>query len=388
MKIVDLCEFYSERGGGVRSYLDKLCKAAKGTPHEVIVVAPGPEDSTIREGQGTIIRFAAPPMPYDPTYRMPWRLDRMRRIVKELRPDVLQVSSPFAPAWVARTITDVPLKSYVYHSDPIGCYVTRAAARLSFAPLAGLMHSVSWGYMRSICNSFDVTLVAGEWLRNVLVEQGCHSVHTVPFGIDHADFGPERRDQDLRQRLLGAFAGRPDAKLALIGGRLAADKRQSLLLDALKLVNAHRPVSVILLGDGPERERLENQARALPVFSSMLFTKDRREYAALLASVDVVLQGSMCETFGFFPSEALASGVPLVVPDQGGAAFLGNAISVEQYASFGGPDAVAQAIERLLLRSQQSLSQAALQAAAVIPESSDHFRNLFSFYEARLAARA
>ncbi len=385
MKIVDLCEFYSERGGGVRSYLDKMRKAATGTDHEVIVVAPGPEDSTTTEGQGTIIRFAAPPMPYDPTYRMPWRLDRMRSIVTKLRPDVLQVSSPFAPAWVARTITDVPLKTYVYHSDPIGCYVTRAAASVNFPPLTSLLHGVSWGYLRGICNSFDATLVAGKWLEELLTEKGCRGVHTVPFGIDHADFSPEQRDLELRSRLLGPFAERPQAKLALIGGRLAADKRQGLLLEALRLVNETQPVAVMLLGDGPERERLEQQARALPAFSSMLFTKDRKAYATLLASVDIVLQGSMCETFGFFPAEALASGVPLVVPDQGGAAYLGDASCVAKYATFGGPQAVARAILQILGQSSSDLRAGALRAASGIPESAEHFQNLFRFYEARVA---
>ncbi|MDX2055477.1 MAG: glycosyltransferase [Polyangiaceae bacterium] len=384
MKIVDLCEFYSERGGGVRSYLDKMLKAAHGTEHEVIVVAPGPEDSVITEGQGTIRRFAAPPMPYDPTYRMPWRLDRMRSIVKELKPDVLQVSSPFAPAWVAATISDVPLKTYVYHSDPIGCYVTRAARWVRLAPVSDLMHGVSWGYLRRICNSFDATLVAGKWLAELLLSKGCERVHTVPFGIDHADFGPERRDAVLRERLLGPFASRPGAQLALIGGRLASDKRQSLLLSAMKLVNEKRPVAVVLLGDGPERERLEAMGRTLPAFSSLLFTKNRAEYAALLASVDVVLQGSMCETFGFFPSEALASGVPLVVPDQGGAAFLGDPSCVVQYPSFGGASAVAAAIENILQRPRKDLQLGAIQAAHAIPESREHYQNLFRFYEEQL----
>ena len=51
MRILDLCEFYSERGGGVRSYLAKLTKAASVHDHEVVVVAPGPRDEETRDDE-------------------------------------------------------------------------------------------------------------------------------------------------------------------------------------------------------------------------------------------------------------------------------------------------------------------------------------------------
>ena len=112
MRILDLCEFYSERGGGVRSYLDKLTKAASLHDHEVVVVAPGPRDEETHDGNSRLIRYAAPPMPYDPTYHVPWRLDRMRSIVQRQQPDVMQVSSPFIPALVAATLKQVPVRAY------------------------------------------------------------------------------------------------------------------------------------------------------------------------------------------------------------------------------------------------------------------------------------
>ena len=102
MRIVDLAEFYSERGGGVRSYLDKLLAAAERHGHELRVIAPGPRDEELRiSDHASIVRYAAPPLPYDSTYHAPIRLRTMRRLIEEAAPDVLQVSSPFIPAWVA-----------------------------------------------------------------------------------------------------------------------------------------------------------------------------------------------------------------------------------------------------------------------------------------------
>ena len=48
--------------------------------------------------------------------------------------------------------------------------------------------------------------------------------------------------------------------------------------------------------------------------------RDRPRFATLLASADALVHGSASETFGMAPAEARACGVPVIVPDQGGAA--------------------------------------------------------------------
>jgi alpha-1,6-mannosyltransferase len=384
MRVLDLAEFYSERGGGVRSYLDKMLAHAGELGHEVIVVAPGPrdEDTRVSEG-GRIVRYAAPPMPYDPSYHAPINIDRMRALVTDLKPDVLQVSSPFIPLWVAATLR-VPLKTYVHHSDPIGCYLAPLVAR---RPSARLLESAAWLYLRQVSARCDATIVAGDWLARELESHGCPRVRTVPFGIDHEHFGPERRDEAFRRELLGDLAGDETARLCLIAGRLAADKRQGMVLGALERVAARRPIGLVLLGDGPERERLEARGRKLPSFRAFRFTRDRAEYARLLASVDALTHGSLCETFGFLLAECLASGTPLAVPDRGGAADLAGAGWAESYAAHGGETAAAAAIERLLDRPRAELSSRARERATSIPSTRSHFERLFATYAELLAGR-
>jgi alpha-1,6-mannosyltransferase len=249
-----------------------------------------------------------------------------------------------------------------------------------FRPLAGL----SWAYLRSVCARADVTIVAGDWLRGELANQGCERVRTVHFGIDREAFGPERRDEALRRELLGSLAGDPEARLVLIAGRLAADKRQRLVIDALELVAKDRPVGLVLLGDGPERERLEARGRRLPNFRGLRFTRDREEYARLLASVDALAHGSLCETFGFLLAECLASGTPLAAPDRGGAADLAAPGYAETYATFGGPEAAARAIQAVLSRPRSELSRLARSRAESIPTTREHYAALFRTYDTLL----
>jgi alpha-1,6-mannosyltransferase len=385
MRILDLAEFYSERGGGVRSYLDKMLACAGPLGHEVVVVAPGPRDEETRIADGgRIVRYRAPRMPYDPSYHAPIAIGRMRALVKRFAPDVLQLSSPFVPAWVGATLR-VPLRVYVYHSDPIGCYLTPLAAR---GRVGRLLERAAWGYLRRICATADVTVVAGEWLERELRGRGFARVHAVPFGIDHELFGPGRRDEGLRRKLLGRFADDPDARLVLIAGRLAFDKRQLRLIQALEIVARRRPIGLVLLGEGPERARLEAHARMLPSFHEVSFTRDRGEYARLLASVDALVHGSTCETFGFLLAECLASGTPLVAPDAGGAQDLAEPDWAERYPPYAGPGVVAEAIERLFARPLADLGQRARARARRLPSTEDHFRALFELYTARLTERS
>ena len=108
MKVLDVTEFYSERGGGVRSHLSlkqhELCQRG----HEHVVVAPGGiarEESALAHlvGHARVIRVAGPAMPYDPTYHFLVRVDKIHAIFKAERPDILEIHSPYVAALAALT---------------------------------------------------------------------------------------------------------------------------------------------------------------------------------------------------------------------------------------------------------------------------------------------
>jgi alpha-1,6-mannosyltransferase len=384
MKIVDLCEFYSTRGGGVRSYLTRMGDSAQRLGHELVVIAPGPRDEERTQPGGKVITYAGPPMPYDPTYHAPLRLDRMRALVARERPDVLQVSSPFLPALVARTLRDVPVRTYVHHSDPIGCYLTPLAARHLPASLRATALAPAWAYLRALTRNMDASITAGAWLTAQLEAHGCERVVTVPFGIAHGTFAPSKRDPALRARLLGKLAERADAKLLLITGRLAVDKRQDRLVDAALALAKKFLVALLVLGDGPERDRLMQRAAPLEQATFLPFLHDRTQYAGLLASVDLLLHGSVCETFGFVIAETLLSGTPVVVPDAGAAPHMVGADCARVYPAQAEPEEIARAAEHMLRSPRERVLAAALASAARHPTMDQHFERLFELY-ARLA---
>ncbi len=381
MKIVDLCEFYSTRGGGVRSYLTRMGESAERHGHELVVIAPGPKDEVRAQAGGRVITYAGPAMPYDPTYHWPIRLDRMRALVAREQPDVLQVSSPFLPWLVAQTLPKVPLRTYVHHSDPIGCYLTPLAKRHVPEPFRAPLLEPAWWFYRKVTQQMDATITAGTWLSQKLVEHGCERVVTVPFGIAHGSFSPEKRSHSLRTQLMGPLADNPDAKLLLITGRLAVDKRQDRLVDAALRLSERFPVALLVLGDGPERDNLQRQAAPLPQATFLPFLHDRTQYASLLASVDLLLHGSPCETFGFVIAETLLSGTPTVVPNAGAAPHMVAPGCAEIYDELAGAAQIAAAAERVLRLPRAQVRAAALATAALHPTMDEHFLRLFALYE-------
>ncbi|MET0340878.1 MAG: glycosyltransferase [Polyangiales bacterium] len=387
MKIVDLCEFYSTRGGGVRSYLTRMAGASQARGHELVVIAPGARDEEREENGARIVHYAGPKMPYDPTYHAPLRVDRMRALVLRERPDVLQVSSPFLPALVARTLGRVPLRTYVHHSDPIGCYLRPRVERGLPRALREIALAPAWAALRSVSRGVDGTITAGTWLTEELRAHGCPHVHTVPFGIDHARFGPRLAQPALRRALLGPLADAPNARLLLITGRLATDKRQHLLIDAARLLAKRQPVALLVLGDGPERARLEARAKGLHA-TFKPFLHDRGAYAGLLASVDLLLHASRCETFGFVLAETLASGTPVVVPDAGAAPHMVSEGCAAIYAAEGGPSAIAAAAQQMLDADRDAVRDAAVAHAAKHPSVEGHFEHLFALYTRLLGKSA
>src|SRR5690606_30575956 len=143
---------------------------------------------------------------------------------------------------------------------------------------------------------------------------GVERVERVTLGVDVEHFTPARRLRvDAVRARLGIRQGAP-----LVGfvGRLAAEKQVDVLLKAWSTVARTTGAMLVIVGSGPQAERLAALAdvgtvRMLP------HEPDRERLADLLAALDVYAAPAPFETFGLSVCEALASGVPVVSVDHG-----------------------------------------------------------------------
>lgn len=102
----------------------------------------------------------------------------------------------------------------------------------------------------------------------------------------------------------------------VVVGRLLEHKRIDLLIDTVALLRADgTPVTCRVIGDGPEREALHEQARELDVAGLVDFRHDvttQNELYALLKASRVFVFPSAREGFGIAVLEALACGLSVV----------------------------------------------------------------------------
>jgi len=130
------------------------------------------------------------------------------------------------------------------------------------------------GLVRCIRKNFyrlaDGLLLYGNWARQVGIDEGFsardlyvvyNSIAAVP-AEDPAVVAPDERRRKLRRAL---FPESPEERpVVCCSSRLGALRRLDFLLDAISQLGADgHPVNVLLIGDGPERGRLEEQARVL-----------------------------------------------------------------------------------------------------------------------------
>ena len=142
---------------------------------------------------------------------------------------------------------------------------------------------------------------------------------------------------------------------------------------------------LVLFGDGPDRARLER--RAPPGVRFLGFEQDRARLGQLLAAADVLVHGCPYETYGLGVAEAVACGLPVVVPNAGGAAESADPSTAETYRSLDAA-ACAAAIQRLLARNPAELRARALEAALRVPTIERHFATVLATYDALLHERS
>jgi alpha-1,6-mannosyltransferase len=311
VKICDVTECYAESSGGIKTYLHakrSYLTSVRGWEH--VLVVPGARDERDRRGPMVTFRVAGPRVPKTDPYRLLVSVRRVASILREERPDLVEVGSPFLAPWIVRRALASnrprpPLVAF-YHSDVPSTYVEPLAQRLipGAAPWAVRK---TWSYLRSLHSGFAATLVASRHVEQLLLGHGIPRVRRVSLGVDLELFHPRRRLAIVR-RSLGM---RPGETLLLCAGRLSPEKGVRTLLSAFSRLERGR-FRLLVVGDGPLRGELAAAARSVGGVHLLGHVADRRRLAALYASADLFVAPGRHETFGLAALEAQASGVPVV----------------------------------------------------------------------------
>jgi glycosyltransferase involved in cell wall biosynthesis len=113
----------------------------------------------------------------------------------------------------------------------------------------------------------------------------------------------------------------PDPPIIVFQGRLVSTKGTRILLEAAAILRSqHRSFELIIIGDGPERTKLQEFAREMQLSSRIRFTGhlDATEVESILATASAVVVPSLAgEVFGLVIAENMSRGLPVIASDLG-----------------------------------------------------------------------
>ena len=388
MKIVDVCEFYSPTGGGVRRYINQKLELADRFGHQLTIIAPGAETRMEKAHGGAIAWIKSPHLPFDRNYRMFWNARPVWQALDELEPDLVEGSSPWRGGWLAARWQGKAVKVFFMHADPVAVYPQTFLGGLLGPERVDRLFGFFWNYLNRLNSKYDAAIVTNPALAERFAGFGLENIQIAPFGVERSKFSPGYCDPTARREMLATCGLEEDASLLIAVGRHHPEKRLRTLIQAVSRAQGARKIGLYIAGDGFLRASVERwalNARHVYVAGQI---NDPEQLATLMASADALIHGSAAETFGLVLAEALCSGTPLIVPDAGASATFAGPGYAETYRVGDAVDG-AGAILRLLSGDRKAQSRAAQAAAdARVFTVEQHFEKLFEIYERIVQERA
>jgi L-malate glycosyltransferase len=231
---------------------------------------------------------------------------KMVNVVKYEKLDLLHVhyAIPHASAaYLAKQILrsegiSIPVVTTLHGTD-----ITLVGKDSSFEPVVTF----------SINESDGVTAVSEDLKKETLQQfKVTKDINVIPNFIDLSRFKKQKKDH-FRTAIC------PDGeKLIVHTSNFRKVKRIEDVVQVFYNVNKQIPSKLLLVGDGPERMKIEKLCRDLDIFNDVRFLGKLEAVEEVLSVSDLFLMPSEKESFGLAALEAMACEVPVISTDAGG----------------------------------------------------------------------
>ncbi|WP_090588035.1 glycosyltransferase family 4 protein [Arthrobacter subterraneus] len=296
MRIAFVTEVWRPSINGVVTRLSVAVDGLLAAGHQVLIIAPD-----VGGGHGASPRQPGLTVRRVPSFRFrfiyggqPWGLPmpRVDRYLKDFRPDLVHVVSPLMlgiAGVLAARLQRLPLVAS-FHTD---------VAAYAGSYHLGWLRPAIWWVTAQLHRQAALNLVTSEYAAQLLASHRIDRVQVWQRGVDLSLFQPAR-----------ALKRTPDElPTALYVGRLADEKG----LHRLAPLARSGCVRLLMVGDGPDRDRLQAEFAGTP--TSFPGSRSGSALAETYAGADVFVFPSTTETLGLVILEALASGLPVVAAD-------------------------------------------------------------------------
>ena len=304
MRIGMMADLYKPHMSGVTNFIALNKRMMEQAGHNVYVFTFGDPDFV--DDETNVIRSPGIPLAETGAYLSLSYPKRTRRLLQSM--DLVHAHHPFLSARLAIRYCrpfNIPIV-FTNHTR----YDLYAQAYLPALP-DQVGTAVLQAYMPWLCREMDLVIAPSAGLERVLVGLGVQSpIVVLPNGVDLAPF--RQAHEPLSPESLGLM---PGGVILIYVGRLSPEKNLAFLVRAFGGVAAAYPETrLLLVGEGPERDNLEDQVSRSRLRGRVGFT-GLVEYAdlpAYLATADAFVTASVTEVHPLSVIEAMASGLPVL----------------------------------------------------------------------------
>ncbi|MCI5071658.1 glycosyltransferase family 1 protein [bacterium] len=349
---------FKEKSDGSARSLIQLSKSLskQGIEHMVFSPCVDKFDSS----HLSVFEVTSIPIFFYPEYKVGFFSKKVRLALEQFKPNIIHVSTPDLTGHGAAKYAkkhDIPL---------LASFHTHFPSYLPYYKL-GFLQNWLWKKLRQHYNQCHAVFTPTKIIQDELLSHGItgldkskenHALKIWSRGIDEEQFSPDKRNVTLRQSW-----GGDDKFYVLYVGRMVWYKNLECIRKVYDDLSLHKPelfkkIKFCFVGDGPAKEALKNQMPKAHFFGSIKPEKIGQYYA----SADVLFFPSTTETFGQVVQEALASGCPAMVSNQGGCQEIVKASQAGYIFSQDDIQAYSASIQELVvnLNKRQNLKEKAL----------------------------
>ena len=204
----------------------------------------------------------------------------------------------FARQILKKTGKDIPFITTLHGTD-----ITLVGRDATYAPV------VTFSINESDAITAVSTNLKEETLRFFDIEK---EIHVIPNFVDVKRF--HQSDKGHFKQMLA-----PDGERILVHvSNFRAVKRVADVIEIFDKVKKEVPSKLLMIGDGPDRQQVEDQARALGIYNDIRFLGKQEQISEILSIADLFILPSQTESFGLSALEAMACSVPLISSNAGG----------------------------------------------------------------------
>lgn len=304
MKIGLVCPYNIAKGGGVQEIVFATQAELLLRGHEVYIITPQPRDYDIESAKDKNIIFVGTATdfnsPLHTTIQVSAGLNEsIDAMLEEHNFDLLHFHEPWVPVLSRQILT---------RSNTVN--VATFHAKLPETMMSRTVVKVVTPYTKSVLKYIHEFTAVSDAAAEYVCTLTDQPVAIIPVGIDLANYKAPARRSDRRKN-----------KTIFYVGRLENRKGVKYLLRAFHLLQEKDPItSLVIAGDGPEREKLEMMVKDLDIknvtFLGYITEKEKKKY---LRSADIFCAPALYgESFGLVLLEAMASGLVTVAGNNPG----------------------------------------------------------------------